>query len=225
MKKYILECIKAQWLKSRNQHIYIYINKKLQVSVCACIRDVQFVRGKKKNVVSNLQSEQLLFFYILCETEVKGCADILLILLWVVALFMCNYRTNLCTPSTSIDVLRLVAIVDQDCASIEKPISSASLWFSMKNIISIYQTFHNFLPKSEILFSPVHQPSLNMAVSRKINVCMVLKCMCMLKYPWFIFVLFDTMYSFLVWFFKWPLIWIRGFVEIKKKINCWNIYK
>lgn len=101
----------------------------MQVSVCACIRDVQFVRGKKKNVVSNLQSEQLLFFYILCETEVIGCADILLILLWVVALFMCNYGTNLCTPSTSIDVLRLVAIVDQDCASIEKPISSASLWF------------------------------------------------------------------------------------------------
>lgn len=69
MKKYILECIKAQWLNIINQktnNIYIYKQKK---SVCACIRDVKFVRGKKKNVVSNLQSEQLLFFYIICETE------------------------------------------------------------------------------------------------------------------------------------------------------------
>ncbi len=173
--------------------------------------------GEKEKVVSNLWSEQLLFFYMLCETEVKGCADILL-MLWVFALFMCNYGTNFCTPSTSIDVLRHVAIVDKNCGSVDKPISSAFLWFMKNMIIFIYQTSHNLLPKSEMLFSTVHQPSLNVAVSGKINVCMVLKCMRMLKYPWFIFILFDTMHSLLVWFFKWPLIWIRGFVELKNEL-------
>lgn len=125
MKKYILECINAQWLKSRKQQKNIYV-KKLQVSVCKCIR-CPVCQGEKK-VVSNLWYEQLLFFYMLCETEVKGCADILLILLWVVALLMCNYGTHFCTPSTSIDVLRHVAIVDRNCGSVDKPISSAFLW-------------------------------------------------------------------------------------------------
>ncbi len=135
MKKYILECIKAQWLKSRTQQkkkkknsIYIYINFFLCKFLYVHASDMSSLSGEKEKC-SNLRSEQLLFFYMLCETEVKGCADILLILLWVVALFTCNYGTNLCTPSTSIDVLRHVAIVYQNCGSIDKTISSASLWF------------------------------------------------------------------------------------------------
>ncbi len=115
--------------KKKKNSIYIYIIF-FCASFCMCMHQrCPVCQGKKKNVVSNLRSEQLLFFYMLFETEVKGCADILLILLWVVALFTCNYGTNLCTPSTSIDVLRHVAIVYQNCGSIDKSISSASLWF------------------------------------------------------------------------------------------------
>lgn len=123
----------------------------MQVYVCACTRDVKFVRGKKRKV-SKQQSEQLIFFYTLCESsEVQGCAEHLLILSRVVALFVCG--TNLCTPSTSIHCCSACC----HCGSRlrfchrTRSFSFPMIW---KNDICSHQISQNVLPKSDWLCSP-----------------------------------------------------------------------
>lgn len=129
----------------------------------------------------------------------------------VVALFMCNCGTNLCTASTSINrcsALWIKTVILSMNSLLRLPFDSDKEHIHQPNV----------LPKSDLLCSPA-PTKLNVAVSlERLMFAWSKKCMCMLKYPWFIFILFDTVYSFFFWldFFKQPLIWIGEFDEKQK---------
>lgn len=158
-------------------------------------------QGKKKKV-SKQQSEQLLFFYTLCErlksSEVQGCAEHLLILSWVVALFVCNYETNLCTPSTSIHCCSACCHCGSRHCHWTHYFSFPMIWI---NDIFSHQISQNVLPKSD-LFSFPAPTELNVAVSLERIMFAWSKVYVHVEIPIVYLRTFWYNVFFLVWFFN-----------------------
>ncbi len=139
------KCTMIKNQKAAKKKVYV---KKWQVSVCKCIR-CPVCQGKKKKLFQIYGLNNC--YFSTCSVRLR-LKDVLTFCWYCYELLHCSCvtGTNFCTPSTSIDVLRHVAIVDQNCGSVDKPISSAFLWFrktsysSTKPLIIYYQNLKCF---------------------------------------------------------------------------------